>query len=119
MAYPQSRNEFNAPLLFALQQHAIWSTGTPVVYRTFHPDLWTISYFNQQAVWLGMQRVDLPQLDRYLASAHGGPLWLEANAYDAVASNNNGRLWLETHDRPTELVDFKDAKHEFRFHCLR
>lgn len=121
LIYPESRVEFNAPLRFALAQHDRWPGGTPIVFQRFHPDLWTISYFNSQASWIGMERPEVGELDRDLAYAHGvnKPLWLEQTEYESVAGTAEGRKWLAEHERPAELVWFKDEKHEFVFHAMR
>ncbi len=115
--YPQSRVENNPPLRFALAQHANWPPGTPIAFHTFHPDLWTISYFNHQAAWIGLDKMDLGRLDRSLTDARqrGQPLWLEATAYDFLSTDPDGRRWLASHPAPS-LLDFRDRKHEFRFY---
>ncbi|HTX33740.1 MAG TPA: hypothetical protein VME43_01920, partial [Bryobacteraceae bacterium] len=66
---PESRVANNPPLRFALEQHAHWPPGVPIVFHIFHPDLWTISYFNQQAAWIGFPTRDFALLDRNLAAA--------------------------------------------------
>jgi hypothetical protein len=121
VVYPQSRPEFNAPLRFALAARSGWAPGTPIVYHQFHPDLWTISYFNQQAAWIGIEQADFDQLERNLeyARSERKPLWLEATAYDLIAASPSGRRWLALHEEPGKLLEFKDEKHEFRFHYLR
>jgi hypothetical protein len=118
--YPQSRVENNAALRFALAQHDRWPPGTPIAFHTFHPDLWTISYFNQQASWIGFDKLDLDRLEQSLASARerGRPLWLEATAYDFLSADSAGRRWLASHPVP-RLLRFRDAKHEFRFYRVR
>ena len=115
--YPQSRVENNAPLRFALEQHNHWPPGTPIAFHTFHPDLWTISYFNQQAEWIGLDKMDLKKLDESLADARqrNQPLWLEATAYDFLFGDPAGQRWLASHAAPV-LLRFRDAKHEFRFY---
>ncbi len=117
--YPQSRVENNAALRFALAQHEHWPAGTPIAYHTFHPDLWTISYFNQQAAWIGLDRRDLASLDRSLADARqrGQRLWLEATAYDFLSADSAGRRWLAAHPAPA-LLRFRDRKHDFRFYAV-
>ena len=119
--YPQSRAEFNAPLHFALVQRDKWPAGSPIVFYKFHPDLWTISYFNMQAAWISLERADTAELDRHLAYAHSEnkPLWLEATAYELVAAVPAGRQWLAAHERPGELLEFRDEKHHFQFRCFR
>jgi hypothetical protein len=121
LTYPQSRAESNAPLRFALSQQKAWGPGTRIVFRTFHPDLWTISYFNQQAAWIGTDRADVIQLDQNLKAslASGNPLWVEQTGYELIEADPVGRRWLELHERPLELAVFKDDKHDFRFHCVR
>jgi hypothetical protein len=119
--YPQSRAESNAPYRFALAQTKRWPPGTPIAFHIFHPDLWTISYFNQQAAWIGMTDADTGLLERNLAEARneGRTLWVEQTAYDLVESGSGGRQWLAAHEDPANLIEFHDAKHEFRFHCMR
>ncbi len=121
LVYPESRPQFNAPLRFALDHRNVWPPGTPILFHRFHPDLWTISYFSPQAAWIGIEEADLGQLERDLAYARTEkkPLWMEATAYDLVVASPYGQRWLAVHEVPSELLEFRDAKHEFRFHCLR
>jgi hypothetical protein len=90
------------------------------VFQRFHPDLWTISYFNPQAEWKELNRADLGQLDRDLAQARSRkePLWLEETEYELLTGDSAGRQWLSDHERPDRLVRFKDEKHAFVFHCV-
>ena len=120
VVYPQSQPERNAPLRFALQQSAKWPAGTPIVFHRFHPDLWTISYFNPQASWITLDTANLQQLESSLGYAHtqGRPLWLEATAYELLATTQTGKRWLALHERPDEKILMRDEKHEFRFHSL-
>jgi hypothetical protein len=121
LTYPESRAEFNAPLRFALAQNYAWPPGSAIVFHRFHPDLWTISYFNQQASWFGLERADLSEMERDLAYARSQnkPLWVEETAYQLVAGTPEGRTWLMQHERADELLRFKDEKHEFVFHSIR
>lgn len=121
VVYPQSRPSFNIPLRFALAQQGAWRAGTPILFHRFHPDLWTISYFNQQAAWIGIEQADISQLERHLAAAkaQNTPLWLEETAYEMISANPNAQRWLTAHERPSELIESKDEKHDFRFHCVR
>jgi len=118
---PQSRPSNNPPLRFAFEQHAKWPAGVPIVFHRFHPDLWTISYFNQQAAWIGFLERDYALLDRNLAAAHslGQPLWIEATAYDFLLDTEEGRRWLEAHERPELRIRFQDRGREFRFYAMR
>ncbi len=120
LVYPQSRPEFNVPRRFALAQRDTWTRGTPVAFHQFHPDLWTISYFAPQAVWIGIDRGDPAEAERALEYAHAEnkTLWLEETAYDLIAANPDGRRWLAEHEHPDELMEFKDDKHDFRFHSM-
>lgn len=119
--YPQSRPQFNEPLRFALAAQKIWAAGTPIVFHRFHPDLWIISYFNPQGSWIGIERSDVGQLEQELGRARSqkSPLWLEETAYSLISANPDGQRWLAVHERPGELLEFRDEKHHFRFHCLR
>ncbi len=121
LIYPESRTEFNVPLRFALAEHAAWPGGSAIMFHRFHPDLWTISYFNQQASWIGLDNPDLNQMNYDLAYARGNekPLWVEQTAYELLDGSAEGRQWLAAHERPAELVRFKDEKHEFVFHAMR
>lgn len=115
--YPQAQVANNAGLRFALAQSGHWPPGTTVVFHQFHPDLWTISYFNPQTSWIGLSTVDVDRLERIRADAaqHGRPIWLEATAYDLEVAGESGLQWLASHP-VTNFVHFKDAKHEFRFY---
>ena len=119
LIYPQSRAENNPPLQFALLQHGRWPPGTPIAFHRFHPDLWTISYFNPQAAWIGLDTFDAARLDRALddARARGETLWLEASAYDFMSADSEGRRWLASH--PAALSGSNDPKHEFKFYQVR
>lgn len=119
--YPQSRVDSNAPLRFALAQGNRWPAGTPIVFHQFHPDLWTISYFNPQAAWIGLPDANPDRLESHLeyARKENKPLWLEGTAFDLIASDAKGQQWLKVHEQPKELIQFRDAKHEYRFHCMR
>lgn len=123
LIYPDSQPARNAPLRFALEQRDRWPPGTPIVFSRFHPDLWTISYFTPGTSWfgIGLADPDVRTLDRELDYAHsqGQPLWVEADAYNLIASSEEGRRWLTKHDRPAERIEFKDEKHDFRFYCTR
>ncbi len=118
---PESRVANNPPLRFALEQHDHWPPGVPIVFHIFHPDLWTISYFNQQAAWIGFPTRDLALLDRNLASARsiGQSLWIEATAYDFLSATEEGRRWLQQHEDRSRDVDFRDHTREFRFYAMR
>ena len=120
LIYPQSRVQNNVPLQFALAQHGRWPPGTPIAFHRFHSDLWTISYFNQQASWIGLNELDLRLLESSLADARqrGQSLWLEATAYEFISADPGGRRWLASHG-VAELLHFRDPKHEFRFYELR
>jgi hypothetical protein len=111
--YPQSRTKLNAPLAFALAERSHWPPGTRILYDRFHPDLWTISYFNPQAAWIWLPDTDP---DRLLEQ---GPLWLEETAYERIASSSSGRQWLAAHEQSGQLIQYTDPKHTFRFHCMR
>ncbi len=118
--YPQSRVENNVVLRFAEEQHDRWPAGTPIAFHIFHPDLWTISYFNPQVSWIGLTTPDIELLESTRADAErrGQPIWLEATAYDLVTAGEPGRNWLKAHP-VTHLVHFKDPKHEFQFYEVR
>ncbi|MGD0047814.1 MAG: hypothetical protein ABSE42_12440 [Bryobacteraceae bacterium] len=118
--YPQSRVENNVALRFAIEQHEHWPPGTPIAFHNFHPDLWTISYFNPQVAWIGLDKMDLDRLERSLEDARqrGQPLWLEATAYEFLSADPAGRRWLASHPAPA-LLRFRDSKHEFRFYAVR
>jgi hypothetical protein len=121
VVYPQSRPDYNVALRFALAQREKWAPGTPIVFQRFHPDLWVISYFNQQAAWIGLEQFNLVQLEGNLEYARrvGKPLWLEETAYALVAADPAGQRWLALHERSDQLLDFRDAKHRFTFHCVK
>jgi len=118
---PKSRAANNPPLDFALKQRAQWPAGVPIVFHTFHPDLWTISYFNPQVAWIGFLSVDIPLLDRNLAAAQslGQPLWVEATAYDFLTSTDDGRRWISEHQDPSRNIDFSERNRRFRFYAMR
>jgi len=117
--YPQSRVENNVTLSFALAQQQRWPPGTPIAFHTFHPDLWTISYFNPQVSWIGFDRLDLARLDRAVDDARqrNQTLWLEATAYQFLSADPAGRGWLASHPAAT-VYHFRQLKHDFRFYAV-
>lgn len=119
LIYPQSRAENNPPLRFALAQRPQWRPGTPIAFHTFHPDLWTISYFNPQAAWIGLETFDESAMNRIFEDtrARNQQLWLEATAYDFISANAEGRRWLASHQ--VSLPAGNDPKHEFKFYQVR
>jgi hypothetical protein len=121
LIYPQSQAGYNVPLRFAMEQHNRWPPGTRIVFHYFDPDLWTISYFNPQGAWIGIDHADLTQLENDLAAARSKqqPLWLDSSAYDLIHLDQRGRDWLSLHERSGEQIRFHDSKHDFRFYCLR
>ncbi len=100
LAVPESRVENNPALRFALAQRDRWPPGTPIAFHIFHPDLWTISYFNQQASWIGLEEPDIVLLDRTLEDARRRHqhLWLDSTARDLLAENPDGARWLASHN---------------------
>jgi hypothetical protein len=60
--YPKTRVENNPPLAVAMEQQKRWPGGTGVIFARFVPDLWTISYFNPQVSWIGIDRPDSAQV---------------------------------------------------------
>ena len=116
---PQSRPESNAPLRFATAQRNTWAPGVPIVFHTFHPDLWTISYFNLQASWISIENAGFRRVDESLdySQSQKSPLWLEVTAYDFIAAKPEGRQWLALHERPARgplslhALSASDGKH--------
>ncbi len=121
MIYPGSRIDHNPPLACALRFEPQWPAGTPIVFERFHPDLWTISYFNPQAAWIGWGSGDPAELDRYVAYArsHGVPLWLEATAYDRLRATESGRSWLVRHPESGPELSCGNRGRDFRFFPIR
>lgn len=109
--YPHARIENNEPLRFAIEHHADWPPGTRIVFHEFHSDLWTISYFNPQASWMGV--ASLADIER------GHPQWLEGTAYDLVKAQPGGEAWLANHiDMPGSLI-YHSPGHTNRFYRTR
>ena len=121
LIYPDSRVDHNPTLACALRFEPQWPAGTPIVFERFHPDLWTISYFNPQAAWIGWDSGDPSELDRYLAYArsHGMPLWLEATAQEKLAETENGRSWLLRHPQSGPALGCGGRGRNFRFFPIR
>ncbi|HLI84574.1 MAG TPA: hypothetical protein VKV17_11685 [Bryobacteraceae bacterium] len=66
---PQSEAAYNPALVFASAQQSRWPPGTPILFHTFHPDLWTISYFTQEASWIVLNEASEPELEHWLQYA--------------------------------------------------
>jgi hypothetical protein len=121
LIHPQSEPTYNPPLAFASAIHARWAAGTPIVFHNFHPDLWTISYFNPQVSWISVNEVSAVALAKWLRYARGveKPLWIEAEAWEAAQADPSARRWLADHENPRELIRYHYRNGEFRFYCLR
>jgi hypothetical protein len=93
------------------------SAGTPIMFYRSHRDLWTISHFNPQAARIPIEHADIGELERDLqyARSQKSALWLVAAAYDMIAADLARRRWLDLHERPSELLEVKDEKSDFRF----
>lgn len=115
--YPHSKTENNEVLTFALRHHNDWEQGSAVVYRDFHSDLWTISYFNPQASWIAMPSPDVDQVERRRLEAvqRGHTLWLEGTTYDALAAVPVGQSWLDRHVDRTRSLLYTAPSHRIRF----
>jgi len=116
--YPHSKTETNEVLAFALRHHDDWEQGSAIVYRDFHSDLWTISYFNAQVSWIAMPSPDVEQVERcrFEAVQKGRPLWLEGTAYDAMAAIPAGQSWLNRHVDLTRSLLYTAPSHRIRFY---
>jgi hypothetical protein len=116
--YPHSKTEANEVLSFALRHHSDWESGSAVVYRDFHSDLWTISYFNPQVSWIAMPSPDADQVERYRSDVaqKDHSLWLEGTAYDTLAAVPAGQGWIDRHvDRKHSLL-YTSPSHRIRFY---
>ncbi len=82
LIHPQSKPSHNPPLAFALAMRSEWQAGTPVIFHKFHPDLWTISYFNPRVSWIGISDHSAAELAKWLgyAQREKKPLWIEGGS---------------------------------------
>lgn len=115
LAYPNSRVESNEPLEFALAEQRRWPAGTGVVLSSWNTDLWTIAYFNPQAAWISMPKIDLASLEQVRRGVRS--VWLTQGACESIAQSPEGRQWLAS--RLDRNVHFCTRKHDFRFYRLR
>ncbi len=115
--YPRSKPEMNEVLSFALQQSKEWGPGSMIIYRDFHPDLWTIRYFNRQAEWLSVPSPDADQLERLRlkAAQKHAFLWIEETAYESLAAIPAGQEWLHEHVDPAGSLFYDAPPHRIRF----
>jgi hypothetical protein len=118
LIYPRSKPESNEALAFALCERQNWPAGSGIVYHVFHPDLWTIAYFNWQASWIGLSSPDIPKLESYRSDFErdGRSLWLEQTAVDLLASLPEGRQWLTSHVRIADAIRYRSSKRSFAFY---
>jgi len=116
--YPRSRPEQNPVLQFALEQNAAWPAGTGVAFRQFHPDLWTVCYFNPQAAWIGLGASDTATLEyhRQRLSQDHLSLWLEGTAYDDLSQTLEGKHWLGAYLDGSSTMDRSVEGRRFRFY---
>jgi hypothetical protein len=118
LIYPRSRPESNETLAFALRERRSWPAGSGIVYHVFHPDLWTIAYFNWQASWIDLASPDIAKLESYRSDFErdGGSLWLEQTAVDLLASRPEGQQWLRSHVRIAGAIRYQSSKRSFAFY---
>jgi hypothetical protein len=109
--YPNSRIENNEILDFAMQRHADWPSGTRVLFKEFHSDLWTIRYFNPQVSWIGKDSVS--QIVEFPINR---PLWVEGTAYDLMKQQPAGKRWLTDHIDVSRSLIRRSRKHTIRFY---
>ncbi len=117
--YPRSRTETNEVLAFALKHRDDWPPGTAILYRTYHTDLWTISYFNPQVRWIALPSAAVDQAERYRLeeSVKRQGFWLDGTAYDALAAAG-GQVWLDSHVDRTRSLESASASHTIRFYRI-
>jgi hypothetical protein len=118
LIYPRSKPESNEALTFALRERPSWPAGSGIVYHVFHPDLWTIAYFNWQASWIGLSSANIPKLESYRTDFErdGRSLWLEQTAVDLLASLPEGQRWLTSHVRIADAIRYQSKKRAFAFY---
>jgi hypothetical protein len=118
LIYPRSKPESNETLAFALREHRSWPAGSGIVYNVFHPDLWTIAYFNWQASWIDLSSLDVPKLESYRSDFErdGRSLWLEQTTVDLLASRPEGQQWLTSHVREDDAIRYRSPKRSFAFY---
>ncbi len=116
--YPRSQIETNPVLNFALQQKSIWQPGDGVAFLRFVPDLWTISYFNPQASWIGLPGVSPAELDgwRERLERDGRRLWLDETAFEGLSATAAGRSWIAQNVDFSGSIDSQLGKSRFRFY---
>jgi hypothetical protein len=118
LIYPRSKPESNETLAFALRERPGWPAGSGIVYHVFHPDLWTIAYFNWQASWIGLSSADIPKLESYRSDFErdGRSLWLEQTAVDLLDTLPEGQQWLTSHVRTADAIRYQSKKRSFAFY---
>lgn len=118
LMYPRSKVESNETLAFALRERARWPAGSGIVYHVFHPDLWTIAYFNWQASWIGLETADIPRLESLRADFAGGgrALWIEQTTLELLGSSGEGKRWLAAHVERPAAIRHQSGKRSFAFY---
>ena len=113
--------ESNEALAFALHERTKWPGGSGIAYHIFHPDLWTIAYFNWQVSWIDFATPDIQRLE-FLRSdfeKNGRPLWLEQTTVDLLQSREDGKVWLASHVDSAAAIRYRSAKHAFAFYRVK
>lgn len=119
LIYPNSKEEANPPLQFALKEGAAWPAGTRVAFARFHPDLWTISYFTPQVSWFGWDAHRLEQLESYAqkSDVDHQPLWLDDSAFDELRKTESGRQWLNNNRLVSADISVVHGKNNYHFYA--
>jgi len=120
LIYPYSRTATNEVLDFAMHHRTDWPQDTAIVYRQFHSDLCTISYFSPQASWQYAPG-DAGQMEMLRANLgrKGITLWLEGTAYDALSATAAGKAWLLDHIDSERSLIYASRAHKIRFFRVR
>jgi hypothetical protein len=119
--YPRSRVESNETLAFALRERSQWPGGSGIAYHIFHPDLWTIAYFNWQVSWIDFATPDIPRLESLRSDfeSSGRSLWLEQTTVDLLQSREEGKQWLASHVDAAAAIRHQSAKRAFAFYRVK
>ncbi|MBC7926805.1 MAG: hypothetical protein H7039_14220 [Bryobacteraceae bacterium] len=97
--YPHTLPKNNAPLHFALTDIRAWPNGSIILYRYLRPDLWTMSYFSKDKVWIDVTDRSLEQLEqiRLTTARDKTELWADDSAIDALSARPDAQEWLQKH----------------------
>ncbi len=115
--FPLAHAEKYPPLTFAMDLNSVWTPQTVVYFAKSNADNQLVRYFNPRTTWRKIDGEPGQQLGNEIAGIYesGGNVWMEASAWDEMASSPLGREWLSQRSRAACSKDFSNGPYTMRY----